>query len=110
AIVLTAVTCAAAFLLSFIRFGEHGLTERVVRIQSAMTNNFEHIFDDCLKNHSEQFNLVSAETTRMGTELELTFALRVAKNFSPAKLLEDLSRLNQNLKVQIVGSSHVYDL
>jgi uncharacterized membrane protein YhiD involved in acid resistance len=109
-IALTVVTCAACMIMSFARFGEHGLTERVLRIQTPTVTNFEHIFDDTLKVHSENFNLVSAETTRMGTELELTFSMRVAQRFSAEKLIQDLQKLNENLKVQIIGSNHVLDL
>lgn len=110
AITLTGIVCAASILLAFVRFGEHGLTERIVRVQVPTTENFENIFDDTLKLHADQFNLISAETTRMGTELELTFSIKVPKKFSAEKLINDLSALNENLKVQIVGSNHVLDL
>lgn len=109
-ITLTVITCAASLFLSFVRFGEHGLTERILRIQAPQTSDFESIFNDVLREHSEQYNLVSAETTRMGTELELTFALKVAKRFSVERLMRDLSKLNENLKVQVMGSNHVLDL
>lgn len=110
AIVLTSITCGASILLALVEFGEHGLSERLVRVQIPLTNDFEGIFDDTLKLHSEQFSLVSAETTRMGTELELTFSIKVPKKFSAAKLIEDLSALNSNLRVQVVGSNHLIDL
>jgi len=110
AMVLTTITCGASILLALVEFGEHGLTERLVRVQIPLTNDFEGIFDDTLKLHSEQFSLVSAETTRMGTELELTFSIKVPKKFSAAKLIEDLSALNSNLRVQVVGSNHLIDL
>ncbi len=107
---LTAITCAASLLLSFVRFGEHGLTERLLRIQTPVLQDFEHIFDDTLKLHAENFSLVSAESTRMGTEMELTFSLRVPEKFSVQKLIDDLAALNENLKIQVVGSNHVLDL
>lgn len=110
AIALTVITCLASLLLSFVRFGEHGLTERLLRIQAPPTANFENIFNDVLRTHAEQFNLVSAETTRMGTELELTFSLKVPKKFSIERLMEDLTKLNENLRVQVVGSNHVLDM
>lgn len=110
AIALTVITCMVALLMYFLGFGEQGLSERIIRVQTPSTSNFENIFDDTLKEHAEQFRLVSAETTRMGTELELTFALKVPKKFSAEKLMNDLSALNENLKVQVVGSTHVLDL
>ena len=110
AVALTLTVCAASLILYFLRFGEHGLSERILKIQAPATNDFENIFDDTLTQHSEQFNLVSAESTRMGTELELTFAMKVPGGFSAENLMRDLSKLNENLKVQVVGSSHVLDL
>lgn len=109
-IMVTLICCFVILLMYFTHFGDHGLTERVLRIQTPPTENFESIFDDCLKHHADAFNLVSAETTRMGTELELTFSLRVPKKFSAQKLIDDLSRLNENLKIQLVGSQHVLNL
>jgi uncharacterized membrane protein YhiD involved in acid resistance len=109
-VALTVITSGASLFMTMVGFGEHSLTERVLRIQAPQTSNFESIFNDVLGSHAHRFNLVSAESTRMGTELELTFALRVPKSFSAEKLMKDLGRLNENLKVQIVGSNHVLDL
>ena len=110
AIALTLITSVAAFILFVSRFGERGLTERVLRIQAPQLTNFETVFDDVLAEHSEDFSLMSAETTRMGTEMELTFTLRVPKGFSSEKLINDLAKLNQNLRIQVMGSNHVLDL
>ena len=110
AIALTVITCAAAFILHVLRFGEHGLSEKVLRIQSPQVENFETIFNDILSAHSDHHSLISAETSRMGTELELTFTLRVPKKFSSEKLINELKKLNDNLRIQIMGSNHVLDL
>ena len=109
-IILTAITCGAALIMSFVRFGEHGMTERIVRIHTPAVAGFEKVFEPVLRENTIHHNLVSAETTRMGTELELTFAIKVAETFSPEKLMKELGRLNENLKVQIMGSSHVLEL
>lgn len=109
-IALTVITSIAAFLLTFCRFGEHGLTERVLRIQAPQVPNFENIFNDVLDAHCETFHLISAETTRMGTELELTFSLKVPKKFSSEKLMDGLRDINDNLRIQIMGSNHMLDL
>ena len=110
AVILTVITGGAALLLSFFRFGEHGLTERILRIQTPTVTGFERLFDGVLKENTSQHSLVSAESTRMGTELELTFAIKVPESFSAEKLMKELSKLNDNLKVQIMGSNHVLEL
>lgn len=109
-IALTLITSIAAVLLAAFKFGENSLSERVLRIHSPELENFETIFDDVLSAHSEGHNLISAETSRMGTELELTFSIRVGKNFSSEKLMGDLKKLNDNLKIQVIGSNHLIDL
>jgi uncharacterized membrane protein YhiD involved in acid resistance len=109
-VVLTVIICLVSIIMSFTRFGERGLTERVLRIQTPQVPKFETVFNDVLAAHSEAFSLMSAETSRMGTELDLTFSLRVKQNFSSEKLINDLSKLNQNLKIQVLGSNHVIDL
>ncbi len=109
-VTLTVIGCFAALLMHWTRFGEHGTSEKLLRIQAPATPNFEHLFDPTLRLHTESFSLLSAESSRMGTELELTFALRVKRAFSSEKLMKDLQSLNDNLKVQIIGSTHVLDL
>lgn len=110
AIALTLITSVAAIILYATKFGERGLTERILRIQTPQLTNFETVFDNILAEHSEDFSLMSAETTKMGTEMELTFTLRVPKGFSSERLMNDLAKLNQNLRIQIMGSNHVLDL
>ena len=109
-VALTIVTCLCSFLMFFFKFGEHSLTERVLRIQSPQVSNFENIFNDVLAAHSDHFHLISVETTRMGTELELTFSLKVPRKFSTEKLIDDLKNINSNLRIQVMGSNHLLDL
>ena len=110
ALLLTAIVTGAILLMYYTGFGEVGLSEKIVRLQIPSVGNFEHLFDDVFRLHAKAFSLLSAETTRMGTELELTFVLRVASGFRLEKLMEDLQSLNQNLKIQVMGSSHLLDL
>lgn len=110
AISLTVVSCVVIMLMGALQFGSSRLEEKVVRIQTPIVQNFEGIFDPVLKNHSRSFSLVSAERTQMGTELELTFVLQVAKSFKIESLLQELGKLNSQLRVQILGSQFSYDL
>jgi len=110
AVALTVVSCAAILLMGALQFGSSRLEEKVVKIQTPILQNFEAIFDPVLKNHSSSFTLVSAERTQMGTELELTFILQVAKSFKIESLLHELGKLNNQLRVQVLGSQFSYDL
>ncbi len=110
AICITLLTCLAAFIMYWMSFGQPGLSEKILRIQAPAAEHFENIFNDTLKLHSHHFSLLSVESSRMGTELELTFVLKVGKKFDMQALINDLSKLNNNLKIQISGSSHVLEL
>lgn len=109
-IALTVLTCIAAFLMTVFRFGEYDLMEKIIRIELPQVSNFETLFNDVLAEHSEEYSLISAETSRMGTELELTFAIKVSKKFSSEKLMEELKKINDNLRIQVMGSNHILDL
>jgi uncharacterized membrane protein YhiD involved in acid resistance len=110
AVTLTAVTAIVIVLMTFFNFGAQSSVERLLRIQAPASKEYEHIFDDILSRYTKGFSLMSVETARMGTELELLFGIRVEKGFSTEKLIDALSALNQNLKIQILGSNHTVDL
>jgi uncharacterized membrane protein YhiD involved in acid resistance len=110
AVTLTIISSVAIILMANLQFGSSRLEEKIVKIQAPLVQNFEGIFDPVLKNHSRSFSLISAERTQMGTELELTFLLQVAKSFKIESLLEELSRLNSQLRIQVLGTQLSYDL
>jgi uncharacterized membrane protein YhiD involved in acid resistance len=110
AVTLTAISCATILVMGKLNFGANRLEEKVVKIQTPAVQNFETIFNPVLTSHSRSFSLVSAELTQMGTELELTFILQVAKSFKIESLIHELGRLNSQLRVQVVGTNFAYDL
>jgi uncharacterized membrane protein YhiD involved in acid resistance len=107
---LTVVSSIVITAMSYFSFGSSKLDEKVVKIQAPAVDNFENLFDPVLAKHAKSFSLLAAERTQMGTELELTFMLHVLKGFSIEKLMLDLSKLNKNLTVQVLGSNFTYDL
>ena len=110
AITLTVVATVAIVAMTLLDFGAQSTVERMIRIQAPATKNYEHLFDDVLKNHTRGFSLISIESSRMGTELEMLFSIRVPKAFSAEGLIEALGALNDNLRIQILGSNHTVDL
>jgi uncharacterized membrane protein YhiD involved in acid resistance len=110
AIALTGTTCIAITLMGLFQFGSSRLEEKIVKIQAPTIKNFETLFDPILKNHSRSFSLVAAEKTQMGTEMELTFILQVSKNFKIEALMNELEKLNDHLRIQVLGTSFSYDL
>lgn len=110
AITLTGVATIAIVAMTLLDFGAQSTLERMLRIQAPASKNYEHLFDDVLRSYTKSFSLVSVESSRMGTEMELLFSIRVPKGFSSEGLIESLAVLNDNLRIQILGSSHTVDL
>jgi uncharacterized membrane protein YhiD involved in acid resistance len=110
AIALTVVSCAAILSMDILGFGSNKFAEKIVKIQSPIINDFENFFKPVLSGHAKRFSLVSAERTQMGTEIELTYTMQVARSFNIEKLISDLSRLNKDLSVQVLGTNFSYDL
>lgn len=110
AVLLTVVACAAIVSLSAFGFGTQNTMERLLRVQAPATKNFEHLFDDVLQKFTNSFHLLSVESAKMGTEMELLFSIRVSKSFKAEPLIEALSALNDRLRIQILGTTHVVDL
>lgn len=110
AVTLTFVSTVAIVAMTLLDFGAQSTVERMIRIQAPASKNYEHLFDDVLKNFTKGFSLISVETSRMGTELEMLFSIHVPKGFSTEGLVEALGALNENLRIQILGSNHTVDL
>ena len=109
-ITLTAITCIAVLLMSWARFGEKEVLDKILKIQAPKADGYEIMFNEVLRNNTKGFNLLSVTSSKMGTEVDLTFSIILNKNSSMESLIRSLSELNKNLKIEIVGSNHVLDL
>ena len=107
---LTLIICSVSLIMFWTGFGKTGLSERILRIQAPASDDCSRIFEETLRRHSKQHSLLSIQSSRMGTEMELTFLLRVGKHFEVQNLLKELSQINNNLKVEVSGSDHVLEL
>lgn len=107
---LTVVICGASLLLSLVKFGESGLIEKVARIRGPSAQDVTSLFDETIKKHAQQFSLLSVQSSRGGTEVELTFLLRVKKGFSIDSFIKDILQLNGGLQVEVAGSNHILEL
>ena len=107
---LTIIICSVSLLMYWTNFGQSGLSERILRVQAPASNDCSQMFEETLRRHSKEHSLLSIQSSRMGTEMELTFLLKVGKNFQVQSLLKELSQINSNLKVEVTGSDHVLEL
>jgi uncharacterized membrane protein YhiD involved in acid resistance len=110
AVILTVVTTGAILALTYFRFGQASTVERLIKLQIPATKDYERRFDEVFKLYTKSFQLLSVESNRMGSELELTYSAQVANDFSAEALIEAVTRLNSQLRVQVLGTAHALDL
>ncbi len=110
AVTLTVLACLFILTMHWTKFGEQGLIERVLRIRTQPVEGFEKKFSDALKSLCKEVALLTAERTRLGSELSLSFVVRVSEKTSAESLMKAVSAVDSQASVEIVGSNHVLDL
>lgn len=110
AIVTTLVISLVILLMN--RFNWYGrpLSSQILKIQLADGVNFEKLFDDVFVKYTEMSDLISADSIRAGSEVELVYNVRMKKKADKAKLISDLKKLNGNLTVNLLTGYNVVDL
>ena len=56
------------------------------------------------------FSLVSIENVKQGLYLEATYSVRPLENVAPNQIVDEISRVNHNLKVRYNSSAHKDEL
>ena len=101
AVILTLVVGLFNLVYVNVPFGEAGSTEKMLRITIPEDLEFEGVFDDVLARYTKSFELLSVETTNMGSLYKLEYKLAMAGDNLEKKMLDELRCLNGNLKVSL---------
>ncbi|MCC6953497.1 MAG: DUF4956 domain-containing protein [Deltaproteobacteria bacterium] len=109
-IVFTIFTSIVITVLSAIGFGEQSDTERILRIEAPAVQDAESLFREVLKAATNRFSLLSMRSTRMGTELELTYSVHIPKTAPVESLITPIMKLNNQLRVEVLSAGHQFDL
>ncbi|RNF38361.1 DUF4956 domain-containing protein [Planococcus salinus] len=100
AIVLTLFACAVFYFLFKADYGR-GHDTQVLKVTVPENLNHENMFDDILKDKTEDYHLRQVETVNLGTMILYTFTIRRKSTTQDRELLDVIRERNANLKVSL---------
>ena len=84
--------------------GNKSVPFKYLKISVPEDIEYDEMFDDALKEHTNQFALEEVATTNMGSVVRLTYKVQLKSNNQKA-LIDKLRTLNGNLKIAISNAS-----
>lgn len=74
---------------------------RQLRITIPENLNYEDVFDDILKNYTQQYTLRQVKSTNMGSMFKLTYDIILRHGMQEKAMLDELRCLNGNLEISL---------
>ena len=91
----------ASLLLSIFQNEKTDENMRMLRIMIPENLDYEGIFDDIFKQHTDSAELEAVKTTQMGSLYELTYTVKLKELSQSRTLIDDLRIRNGNLSVTL---------
>ena len=111
AIVATVMNSLVIFVMHASNFAKSkAVAERLIRVQFPPGLEPEKAIEGAFPQLFESWNMVSMESVRQGLYKEVVFSVQPLPNVSGSEVLDNISRVNGNLKVAYDFSSHSEEL
>lgn len=111
AMVATVMNSLVIFAMHTSNFAKSkAVAERLIRIQFPLGLEPEKAIEGVFPQLFESWNMVSMESVRQGLYKEVVFSVQPLRNVSGSEVLDNISRVNGNLKVAYDFSSHLEEL
>ncbi len=109
--IATTVSIAVAIVL-MARFNvfASNIQRQVVKVQVPPTGDHDARVEDVLVKKTRSFELVSTETVRSGTLIELFYTAELRRGVKPRELVEALRAVNSGLNVTVLSGHDQTDL
>jgi len=101
AVVFTLFACAMVYFLYRFNVGAKTINELLLRVHLPENLDYHSIFNDVFFRSLHDHSLLSVETVRGGTLLELVYAIQFKKDVREAEFLDELRAINGNNKVAL---------
>lgn len=101
AVLFVAIVAVANVVYVLSPFGCKGAEEKALRITVPEDFEYEDAFDDVLGRYAAEYELVSAETSNMGSLYQLEYKVKLKEGAGQKKLLDEIRCHNGNLKVSL---------
>ncbi|VAX41528.1 FIG01139921: hypothetical protein, partial [hydrothermal vent metagenome] len=111
AITTTAYISITMLLLYFMNYGENRQNrERLLRVQLPTGLDPTLALDSTLTNLFETYSIVLVESIRQGMLTEVLYSVRPKPNLAPTQVIDEISKVNSNLKVSYNYGMHTDDI
>ncbi len=99
AVLLLIVAAALTMLMCAVKFGEGAENERDLRITIPEDLDFTGLFDDLMKEYTDESRMLKVKTTNMGSMYELNYRIKLKKSVNEKKFIDSIRCRNANLTV-----------
>ncbi len=111
ALIATLINCGFIVAMHVTDFGKSNFVpERLLSVQLPNGLDTEGTLNPTLAKLFKTFSLVSMENVKQGLYLEATYSVRPLENVSASQVVDELSRVNSNLKIRYNSSAHLDEL
>lgn len=100
-VVFTLFSCAMVYFLHRFEIGAKTVNEVLLRVHLPENLDYHTVFNDAFFRALHDHSLLSVETVRGGTLLELVYAIQFKKGVREAQFIDDLRVINGNNKVAL---------
>ena len=100
-VALTIVVGIFNIVYNAVPFGEKGARKKMLNITVPEDLEFEGLFDDVIARYTQQSELVSVETTNMGSLYKICYSVQMRAPGSEKAMIDELRCLNGNLKISL---------
>ena len=101
AVALTIVVGLFNIIYNAVPFGERGERSKVLNITVPEDMEFEGLFDDVLGRYTQKSDLLSVETTNMGSLYKISYSVQMREPGREKAMIDELRCLNGNLKISL---------
>ena len=101
AVVFALFACTMVYFMYRFNIGAKSINEVLLRVHLPENLDYHSIFNDLFFRSLHDHSLLSVETVRGGTLVELVYAIQFKKNVREAQFLEELRAINGNNKVAL---------
>ena len=99
AVVFAAIVAVVNLVFVLSPLGRPRQPEKVLNVTVPEDLEFDGMFDETLARHASEYELTEVQTTNMGSLFQLTYRLRLRDESDAKALIDEVRRLNGNLKV-----------
>ena len=111
AVLATLVICAVILLMHRFNWFSLNVQRQVVKVQvPSDSEDYTPMIDDVLIQYTEEYELISTETVRGGSLLELAYTARLKKGAKPGDVIQRLRSINAGQKATVLTGYDQTDL